>query len=345
MAVTAVQPGLFPTALLRDTAAAPPLRPDITAAPRTPDSVVFSSAPFRALAELAATGLWQLAALLPTIEQAVEDQSLEPLAHLAKAAGAAAQQVNDGHAALLAAGPDRVAAALPGAIPPRAVVQSDPLLRTLVRQIGTLSEPGAEQGAEQETEPGFEHASKVAVDLQPSDMLRTAARQIGAAALSRPPNAAGEASAEPAQLWLAEAKHLLHRTGDALDQASVLFPLAPASALLPLASGGSPQDLPNPASLAIAAAQLQIASAFSSLAQISQPPRRGATPSNFGLRLLSNRLSGATSVMGALILLTIMSLASGLWSVCLGLLGLTATMIWIWRIGRAARGVTLDAGR
>lgn len=319
MAVTAVQPDLFPAALLRDTPSATPTRPGTEPAARASDTVVFSTAPFRALAELAAAGLRQLATLLPAIEQAVEDRSLEPMIHLAKAAGAAARQVEDGHVALLAAGPDRLTAALPSASPPPRTAPSDgapQALRTFARQVGAMIEPAAVSA--------------------PDDTLRAAARQLGAAMSDGPVENENDPRSEPAQLWLAEAKHLLHRTGDALDQ---------ASSLLPLSDPALSQAAPSAITLEIAAAQTQIAAAFASLAHVPLASGSAATPSRTIFRLRPGQLSSATSGFGALLLLTVMSLASGIWWLCLGLIGLTATAFWVWRIGRAARGVALDATR
>ena len=278
---------------------------------------MFSTAPFRALAELAAAGLRQLATLLPTLEQAVEDRSLEPMIHLAKAAGAAARQVEDGHVALLAAGPDRLTAALPSALPlPRTLPseETSQALRTFARQIGATLEPEA--------------------GTVPNDTLRAAARQIGAATLEHQAAVETDAKAEPAQLWLTEAKHLLHRTGDALDQ---------ASNLLPIPDPAQPPAALSAIALEIAAAQTQVAVAFASLANTPLASRRATASSRMTFRLPTGHLSSAASGFGALLLLTVMSLASGVWWLCLCLIGLTATAFWIWRIGRAAQGLTLDA--
>ena len=114
MAVMAPVSGLSLAALARFSAGLP--LPEAAAPPdkqaRMPDVVVFSSAPMRVLSDLASAGLRQLAALLPMIEQAVQGESPAPLGLLAKAASAAARQIGDGHEALLAEGPDRVAASI-----------------------------------------------------------------------------------------------------------------------------------------------------------------------------------------------------------------------------------------
>ena len=78
------------------------------------DVVVFSSAPMRVLSDRASAGLRQLASLLPLIEQAVSEETTLALGHLSKAAGTAARQITEGHEALLAEGPDRVAGAMAG---------------------------------------------------------------------------------------------------------------------------------------------------------------------------------------------------------------------------------------
>ena len=320
MPVTVVLPALFPTALLNDTTkpAPPTARDGSVPTPRPSDVVVFSTPPFRALAELAAAGLRSLAVLLPSLELAVEDHALEPLAHLVKAATTAVRQVSDGHVALLAEGPDRLAAALPSTAPPRASAPAETpqQLRNLARQIGATLEP--------------------MTDPAPSDTLRTVARQIGAATLERPLLTLSDPKAEPAQRWLAEADHILHRAGDTLDQ---------ASALVPLAETALTQPTLNPLALEIAAAQMQVATTRAALSSRATAPRQAPTPSRFPLDLLPRQLSNATSLIGTLVILALMSLATGLWSVCLVLLGLGATIYWVWRIGRAAQGVSLDATR
>ena len=234
----------------------------------------------------------------------------------------AVRQVADGHVALLAEGPDRLAAALPSATPPRASVlaEAPQQLRSLARQIGATLEPATES----------------ATDVVPNATLRTVARQIGANALERPLLDISDPKAEPAQRWLAEADHILHRTGDTLDQASALVPLAETALARPTL---------DPLAIEIAAAQMQVATTRAALSSRATAPRQAATPSRFPLDLLPRQLSNATSLIGTLVILALMSLATGLWSVCLVLLGLGATVYWVWRIGRAAQGVSLDVRR
>ena len=178
-----------------------------------PDVVVFSSAPMRILSDLASAGLRQLTALLPMIEQAVQGESTAPLGYLAKAASAAARQINDGHQALLAEGPDRVATSMQRQAPAQsdapanAATETKQLLRTLARQIGAepaedspTSEPlrtiVRQSGGNLDTLPA-EHPDRVATSMErqasaqsrapaseaatdTKQLLRTLARRIGA---------------------------------------------------------------------------------------------------------------------------------------------------------------------
>ena len=171
MSISALLPNVAQTAPVLDPAAQPASRPSAAGADPVPDTVVFSSAPLRLLADLASAGLRQLATLLPALEQAVGLPDPVPLGHLAKAAGAAARQVEEGHAALLAEGPDRVAASLNGEQRARAAApdQATQLLRTLARQIGS--------------------APPQATEARASEALRTIARQIGDSVASLPDRA------------------------------------------------------------------------------------------------------------------------------------------------------------
>jgi secondary thiamine-phosphate synthase enzyme len=298
-------------------AAAPPDKQ-----PSLPDVVVFSSAPMRVLSDLASAGLRQLAVLLPMIEQAVQDESAVPLGHLAKAATAAARQISDGHVALLAEGPDRVAAVLRGPVGPRNGAPANPamdtkqLLRTLARQIGAETEP---------TEEG-----------RTSDTLRTIARQLGASDILEPRSQA-EPDAGPIQRWIAEAKHVLRGTGDALDRAEEqLRPLAMADASN--VAGNAP---PAWILTEILAAQAQIAIAYAGIGQARATvgPTSWAMPRSFSI----NHLAGATTVFGMLLVLATLWLIGGLWSAATGTVALIGTVFWVWRHTSASLTVQENA--
>lgn len=312
MALTAVLPGLFPSALVRDTVVAP-ARDAATTVPRLSDAVVFSSAPFRLLADLATTGLRQLATLLPSLEQAVEDGNLVPLGHLAKAANAAARQVGDGHLALLAAGPDRALAALPGTPPFRALPSDG--LRAFVRQ----------QGA----------APTMAAPLRADDDLRAIARQIGNAL--PPLRTDDDPEPDPAERWLSEAKHLLRRTGETLTEAvehrSITDPALPPSPQIGWAMAE------------IVAARAQVSTTLLQLDEVPVQPRCCHASSFFSAPLRLEQLAGAVSVLGIVLFLALLAMAAGAWSIGAGILALGGTAYWAWRIGRAAQGFRLDGQR
>ena len=267
-----------------------------------------------------------MTALLPALEQAVLDESVVPLGHLAKAVSAAARQIEDGHGALLAEGPDRVLAAMPGPFslpsgtPSASSEEARQLLRDLARQVGVETE-----GA-----PGE----------KTSEALRTVARQIGATDVqSRPPPEPGES---PIDRWLAEAKHAIRSTEDALDRAE--------ATLRPIVTDARPEVCKQPSPLwaltEITAAQVQLIAAYASLPPTRAEPRRvvGAT-ARFSIRLPLDQFAGATTLLGMLLLLAALWLAGGLWMLATGAAGLAMTAVWVWRISRATRGVTLDATR
>ena len=188
MAVMAPVSGLSLAALAKFSAGLP--LPEAAAAPdkqgRVPDVVVFSSAPMRVLSDLASAGLRQLAALLPILEQAVQEESAVPLGYLANAAGAAARQIGEGHPALIAEGPDRVAAALRGPTlpqnnsPANATTDTKQMLRTLARQISADAEP-AQDGLTSEAPDRLAAAlskSPAGAPPDPKQVLRAVAHQL-----------------------------------------------------------------------------------------------------------------------------------------------------------------------
>lgn len=192
MAVMAPVSGLSLAALARFSAGLPlpEAAPSPDKQPRLPDVVVFSSAPMRVLSDLASAGLRQLAALLPLIEQAVQGESPAPLGHLAKAASAAARQIGDGHEALLAEGPDRVAASMQRPFPAQSAAPSvvgldtKQGLRTLARQMGEdakgLPADGPDQvSALSKRQLSTQSAAPPTVGVDTKQVLRTLARQVG----------------------------------------------------------------------------------------------------------------------------------------------------------------------
>ncbi|RZK88141.1 MAG: hypothetical protein EOO66_18645, partial [Methylobacterium sp.] len=245
--------GLSLAALARLVALPLPSAAPPSAEPRAPDVVVFSSAPFRLLSDLAGAGLQQLTTLLPVLEQALQDDSAVSLGHLAKAAGAAARQIADGHVALLAEGPERVAASLRGELPApvtemptearqvlRALARqigtepdtksapesrANDGLRTLARQVGTASdakpapEPRANEGLRTlARQLGTTPDAEPAPEARANEILRTVARQIGTqdhpAALR-----SSEPDSSPIERWLNDADLVLRGTSDVLDRA------------------------------------------------------------------------------------------------------------------------------
>lgn len=323
MAMMALIPGFSLAALARMPADMP--LPQAASAlgkqSHAPDVVVFSSAPMRVLSDLASAGLRELAALLPMIEQAVENASAAPLGHLAKAAGAAARQIVDGHEALLAEGPDRVGASLKSQVmtqsspPATGSVEAKQVLRTLARQIGAEVAPA---------EPG-----------RASESLRAVARQLGAADLLKPrPSSAPDAG--PIERWLSEAKHLLHSTGEALGRAKEqLRPPMPEPANL---AGASPTGW---VLTEILAAQAQIATSYKAVS-------RARTAAHMAYRAeprarSSDHLAAATTLFGILLTVSTLWLLGGIWLVATGIGALASATVWVWRINRASRGVTLDA--
>lgn len=327
MAITAPVPGLS-LAVLAQLAAYLPLPAAETASAKPqplPDTVVFSSPPTRLLSDIASAGLRQLAALLPAIEGAIRDESVVPLGQLAKAVSTAARQIADGHVALLAEGPDRIVAAMPGRVPlPGAPLPSSgdakQLLRDLARQLG----------AETERMP----------DAHTSETLRTIARQIDAARVE--PRIPPDPGAGPIQRWLTEAKHVLRTTGGALDRAEAT--LRPLVAEARPDAGGQPSTIW--ALTEIMAAQAQLIAAYASLPPTRTEPRRTAgTTGEFRLTLPLQQLAGATALLGMMLIAAVLWLSGGIWALATGAAGLVVTAFWVWRISRASRGVTLDVAR
>lgn len=289
---------------------------------RAPDVVVFSSAPFRLLSDLASAGLLQLTALLPALERALQDDGATSLGHLAKAAGAAARQITEGHVALLAEGPERVAAWLRGETPiPTTAISSEArqTLRTLARQLGTAPE------------------ADPAPDARTSETLRTIARQIGTAERLAFPLVA-DPDTSPIQRWLDEAKLVLRGTGDALDRAEQQLTAFPQT---------TTPDAPSSWALAqITAAQVQVSAAYGSLSKSLREPRRFTAAIGAGsFAMPPDHLAGATTMFGMLLVLATLWLAGGIWSLVTGTAGLIAVGYWVMRISRASSGVRLDVQR
>lgn len=333
MTITAPVPGFSLATLARFAAALPLPSAALPAAQqRTPDVVVFSSAPFRLLSDLASAGLRQLTALLPALEQALQDESVASLGHLAKAAGAAARQITEGHVALLAEGPERAAASLRGEIPipvTTATAETRQVLRTFARQFGAALEAGSGSGSEP------------APDARTSETMRTIARQIGSA--ERLASAVlPEPDASPIQRWLGEAKHVLRGIGDALDRAAEQLQAPPLMAL-----ADNPSNVPSIWALAqVTAAQAQVAAAYGSLGQSLREPRRIAAAMTAGtFAIPPDHLAGATTMLGMLLVLATLWLAGGIWSLVTGTAGLIAAGCWVVRISRASSGVRLDERR
>ncbi len=390
MTITAPVQGFSLAALARLVSLPLPSAAPPSAQSRSPDVVVFSSAPFRLLSDLAATGLRQLTTLLPALEQALQGDSAAPLGHLAKAAGAAARQITEGHVALLAEGPERVAASLRGELSAPATdvpPEARQLLRTLARQLGTPSdsepnpEPrttetlrtaarqlgmegrlatpssaGAESGPEPRTtetprtvarQTGVDdrlappRGSESGPDAPTNETLRTVARQIGMDGRLAAPRSA-EPNASPIQRWLADAELVLRGTSDALDRAEQhLAGLPPAAT----------PEAPSAWALAqVTAAQVLVTAACGSLAQSSRVWRgttatATATALGGSFAIGADRLAAATTMFGMLIVLVTLWLAGGVWSLVTGFAGLLAVGVWVLRISRASKGVSLDARR
>lgn len=343
MTVTAPVPGFSLANLIRLAASLPlPSAALPSAQQRAPDVVVFSSAPLRLLSDLASAGLRQLTALLPALEQALQDESVAPLGHLAKSITVAARQVTDGHVALLAEGPERAAASLRGELPiPSTAMTGEArqLLRTFARQLGNERENKAP------TESDSETPTELAPDARTDETLRTIARQVGSTErLASTP--ARDSDASPIELWLAEAKQVLRNTGDALDRAdehlrSVALDMAPVSRSTALAEPPSAWALAQ-----VAAAQLQVAAAYGSLGQSLRGPRRLPRAITAGtLAIAPDHLAAATTGFGMLLVLATLWLAGGIWSVITGTVGLIAIGLWVVRISRASSGIALDPGR
>lgn len=388
MTITAPVQGSSLAALARSISLPLPSAAPPSTQSRSPDVVVFSSAPFRLLSDLAAAGLRQLTTLLPALEQALQGDSAAPLGYLAKAAGAAARQITEGHVALLAEGPERVAASLRGELSaPGTDVPAEgrQLLRTLARQLGTPSdsEPSPEprttetlrtiarqvaldgrlatpRSAEAESNPephttetlrtisrqtGMDdrpappRAGEPGPDAQINETLRTVARQIGIDDRLAAPRSA-EPDASPIQRWLADAELVLRGTSDALNRAEQRLAELPPAA--------TPQAPSAWALAQVTAAQILVTAAYGSLAQSSRVWRgttARATASGGFFAAAGDRLVGATTMLGMLIVLATLWLAGGIWSLVTGFAGLLAVGLWVLRISRASRGISLDAHR
>lgn len=322
MTVTAPVQGFSLAALARLVALPLPSAALPSAQSRAPDVVVFSSAPFRLLSDLAGAGLRQLTTLLPALEQALQDAAAAPLGHLAKAAGAAARQIAEGHVALIAEGPERVAASLRGELPaPVTEVPADAhqLLRTLARQLGTA--PDAEPAPE----------------IRANESLRTIARQIGMPDHPAAPRSS-EPEASPIERWLSDAELVLRGTSDVLDRAEQRL------ATLPQATA---PETPSAWALAqIAAAQVQVTAAYGSLGHSLRAPRRAiAAAASISFALSADGVAGATTMLGMLVVLAALWFAGGVWSFVSGIAGLVALGVWVVRISRASSGVSLDVRR
>ncbi|MGI4793101.1 MAG: hypothetical protein ACRYF2_26085 [Janthinobacterium lividum] len=347
MTITAPVQGLSLAALARLVALPLPSAVPPSAQSRAPDVVVFSSAPFRLLSDLAGAGLRQLTALLPALEQALQDDGAVSLGYLAKAAGAAARQIAEGHVALIAEGPERVAASLRGELPAPATevsTEANQVLRTLARQPGTASE--AEPAPATRTNESLRTLARqlgTVSDAAPTpepranETLRTVARQIGTQDHPAAPRSS-EPEASPIERWLSDAELVLRGTGDVLDRAEQRL------AALPQATA---PETPSAWALAqITAAQVQVTAAYGSLGHSLRAPRRAiAAAAATSFALSADRFAGATTMLGMLLVLGTLWLAGGLWSLVTGIAGLIALGLWVVRISRASSGVSLDVRR
>ncbi len=353
--------------------------------PALPDVIVFSSAPLRILSDLASAGLRQLAALLPRIEQAVQEGSTVSLGYLAKAASTAARQISDGHQALVAEGPDRVAATLQSNGP----TDSKQLLRTLARQIGAeaetaedipTSEPARTIVRQSGDKPDIllaEHPDRVATPMDRPDpaqsrapeaastdakqLLRILARQIGA-------------EIEPAEDSLtSEPAHTIARQVGTVDRLEPRSPVEPGASpiqrwiseakhllrstgdvleraeaqLRPLAAV-EPTNVAGEPPAAWVLIEIMAAQAQIALAYnaISQSRAAARHSHRSASRAFSlDSLAGATTLFGMLLIVTTLWIVGGLWSAATGIVALCGAAIWVWRISQASRGVTLDAQR
>lgn len=322
MTITAPVQGLSLAALARLVALPLPSAAPPSAQSRAPDVVVFSSAPFRLLSDLAGAGLRQLTTLLPALEQALQDDGAVSLGHLAKAAGAAARQIAEGHVALIAEGPERVAASLRGELPAPVTemsTEAHQVLRTLARQLGTVSD------AEPTPEP------------RANESLRTVARQIGAQDHPAAPRSS-EPEGSPIERWLNDAELVLRDTGDVLDRAEQRLSALPQA---------TTPETPSAWALAqITAAQVQVTAAYGSFGHSLRAPRRAiAAAASTSFALSADRFAGATTMLGMLLVLGTLWIAGGVWSLVTGIAGLIALGLWVVRISRASSGVSLDVRR
>ena len=314
---------------------------------RAPDVVVFSSAPFRLLSDLAGAGLRQLTALLPALEQALQDDGAVSLGHLAKAAGAAARQIAEGHVALIAEGPERVAASLRGELPApvtQVSTEANQVLRTLARQLGTSSdaEPATATRANENPrtlgrQPGTISDAEPAPEPRANESLRAVARQIGTQDHPAPPRSS-EPETSPIERWLSDAELVLRDTGDVLDRAEQRLTALPQA---------TTPETPSAWALAqITAAQVQVTAAYGSLGHSLRAPRRTiAAAASTSFALSADRFAGATTMLGMLLVLGTLWLAGGLWSLVTGIAGLIGLVLWVVRISRASSGVSLDVRR
>lgn len=372
MTITAPVQGLSLAALARLVALPLPSAAPPSEQSRAPDVVVFSSAPFRLLSDLAGAGLRQLTTLLPALEQALQNDSAVPLGHLAKAAGAAARQIAEGHVALIAEGPERVAASLRGELPAPVTevsTEAHQVLRTLAWQLGTVSdaEPATATRTNESSrplarQPGTASEAESAPATRTNESLRTIARQLGTVSDAAPtpesranetlrtiarqigtqdhPAAprSSEPETSPIERWLSDAELVLRDTGDVLDRAEQRL------AALPQATT---PETPSAWALAqITAAQVQVTAAYGSLGHSLRAPRRAiAAAAASSFTLSADRFAGATTMLGMLLVLGTLWIAGGVWSLVTGIAGLIALGLWVVRISRASSGVSLDVRR
>ncbi|HYZ61469.1 MAG TPA: hypothetical protein VE650_03370, partial [Acetobacteraceae bacterium] len=338
MAVAAPPISGFALASLARWAATLPPTPDasgLTGAPssRQPDLIVFSSAtPLRLLSDLASTGLRQLISLLPIVERLLQDPAPEasplPLGHLAKALGAAAQQIEEGHEGLLTGDAARLS---PGTA--RASSTARDTLRATARELGVAYDPYLPRGAADRLQSGRAPDARQA--------LRAAARQVGEAhsdsSTPQAPAPGGDRAASAVNRWLGDAKQALRGASGLLVRAEYRLQAA--------ASPSSEERAPPTVSHApagsdtawalnqVSLAQHQVAAAL--LTVTASPLRRVApsrAPAAAAPATRIYRLNSVIAALGAGLLAVLGWLAAGSWSLasgfaCLVVTGM-ATAVW-----------------